>query len=75
MWPFFSNGSTSDNTIVAVLFVSPEMNAVWNTVSLPIGIIKDHNYPELDSHSSYDLIPNLEDFKGNILSKRKSSSP
>jgi len=34
--PFFSNGFTSDNTIAAVLFVSPEMNAVWNTLSLPV---------------------------------------
>jgi len=57
--PFFSNGSASDNTIAAVLFVSPEMNAVWNTVS-----IKDHKYSKLDSHSSYNLIPNLEDFRG-----------
>ena len=64
MQPFFNNGSTSDNTIAAVLFVSTEMNVVWNTVSLPVQIIKDHKYPELDSHSSYHLIPNLEDFRG-----------
>jgi len=64
MRPFSNNGSASDNTIVAVLFVSREMNAVWDTVSLPVQIIKDQKYPELDSNSSYELIPNLEDFRG-----------